>query len=282
MLDLPNVTLCSVETRTPGLAARAMTHSMRGARFADAVIFTLQDASHAGLTGMRVVSIGALSTMEDYSRFILHELAQHVATEFVLVVQWDGFVLDPAAWQPQFLDFDFVGAPWHWMPPHLAVGNGGFSLRSLRLLHAMRDPDMVIHHPEDVCIGQTNRQRLEQRYGIRFAPVELAYAFSYETLAPPSRTFGFHGTNNLAGALDPAEMIDWANDMTTEMAFGAGSLLLIDALVRRNQCQAAGILLKKRLAAGDRSWQVLSLWMRAQMRQGMRRSPPLRRPAHSD
>jgi hypothetical protein len=266
MLDLPNVTLCSVETRTPSLAARAMAHSMRGARFADAVMFTDRDVGQLAIAGARHVSVGAISTMEEYSRFILHDLAAHISTDFVLVVQWDGFVLDPCAWRPAFLDYDFVGAPWHWLPPHLAVGNGGFSLRSLRLLHAMRDPDMVIHHPEDVCIGQTNRQLLEQRYQIRFAPVELASAFSYETRDPPSRTFGFHGTNNLATALGPAEMIAWAREMTTEMAFGAGALLLIDALVRRNQCQAAGILLKKRLAAGDRCWPVLSLWMRLRMR----------------
>ena len=232
MLDLPNVTLCSVETRTPGLAARAMAHSMRGVRFADAVLFTDRESPQVATAGVRSEPVGAISTMEGYSRFILHELAARISTDFILVVQWDGFVLDPRAWHPAFLDYDFIGAPWHWMPAHLAVGNGGFSLRSRRLLHAMRDPDMVIHHPEDVCIGQTNRQRLEQRYQLRFAPVELARAFSYETLDPPSRTFGFHGTNNLASALGPAEMIDWAGEMTTEMAFGAGSLLLIDALVR--------------------------------------------------
>ncbi len=278
MLDLPNVTLCSVETRTPGLAARAMAHSMRGARFADAVLFTDGDVGQLATPGVRPVRVGAISTMEEYSRFILHELASHLATDFVLVVQWDGFVLDPGAWRAAFLDYDFIGAPWHWMPPHLAVGNGGFSLRSRRLLHAMRDPDMVIHHPEDVCIGQTNRQRLEQRHQIRFAPVELASTFSYETLDPPSRTFGFHGTNNLANALGPAEMIEWASAMTTEMAFGAGSLLLIDALVRKNQCQAADILLQKRLAAGDRCWPALSLWMRLRMR----RLLSVRRPAHND
>ena len=267
MLDLPSVTLCSVETRTPGLAARALAHSTRGVRFAEVVLFTDGEAGQLAGSGTRLVQTGGIATMEEYSRFMLHKLAAHVATDFVLVVQWDGFVLDPAAWQPSFLDFDFVGAPWHWMPPHLAVGNGGFSLRSLRLLHAMNDPDMVIHHPEDVCICQTNRQRLEQRHQIRFAPVELAKAFSFETLDPPGRTFGFHGTNNLACALGPEEMIDWASEMTTEMAFGAGSLVLIDALVRTNQRRAADILIRKRLAAGDRCWQVLALWMRLRMRQ---------------
>ena len=265
MLDLPNVTLCAVETRTPALAARAMAYSMRGVRFADAVLFTDESGPRPPVAGLRYVSAGAIPTMEAYSRFVLHELAAHVVTDFVLIVQWDGFVLNPDAWRPEFLDYDFVGAPWHWMPPERGVGNGGFSLRSVRLLHAMRDPDMVIHHPEDVCIGQTNRQRLEDHHQIRFAPVELARTFSYETRPPTGSTFGFHGTNNLAGALTPADMIDWAREMTTDMAFGAGSLLLLDALVRSGQGQAAQVLLQKRLAAGDRSWPALSLWLRLKL-----------------
>ena len=35
-------------------------------------------------------------------------------TPHVLLIQWDGFVVNPSAWSDEFLDFDYVGARWGW------------------------------------------------------------------------------------------------------------------------------------------------------------------------
>lgn len=267
MLELPAVTLCGVDTRTPGLAMRALVHSMRNIRFGDVVLFTHGDVGTPPMPGIRVVDVGAISTMAQYSEFMLRGLASRIRTSHALVTQWDGFVLDASAWSSEFLRYDYIGAPWPDVPRSEAVGNGGFSLRSVRLLRALLDSDMIISHPEDLCICRTNRTRLEQQHQIRFAPYEVASAFSYEKLVPSGKTFGFHGTNHLAEVLDAHEVMQVVSEMTTDMALGARKL--IRSLVYRGEFPAAEILLKRRLAAGDRRWPVLSLWLRMWLRRSL-------------
>jgi len=135
---------------------------------------------------------------------------EHVTTPFVLVFQWDGFVLDPGAWTDAFLDYDYIGAPWEEAsaPPGRRVGNGGFSLRSRRLLEALQDPALAFdpRRPEDKVICRELRPALEARHGVRFAPVELAARFAFEHLPPPHPTFGFHGHANLPLAMPEADL----------------------------------------------------------------------------
>jgi hypothetical protein len=128
---------------------------------------------------------------------MLTQLGDFIQTEHVLVCQWDGFVLNSSAWDLQFLDYDYMGAPWPQFSDGLNVGNGGFSLRSRRLLEALRRPDLVISSPEDVAIGRVNRRRLEADHGIRFADQATAARFSFERTAGSLATFGFHGAFNL-------------------------------------------------------------------------------------
>jgi hypothetical protein len=116
-------------------------------------------------------------------------------------VQWDGFVLDATQWAPQFLEYDYVGAPWPQFSDGRDVGNGGFSLRSRRLLEACRDPRFRAAHPEDVAICRLNRDLLEREHGIRFADRSTAERFAFERTEPDGPTFGFHGVFNMIPAL---------------------------------------------------------------------------------
>ena len=79
------------------------------------------------------------------------------------------------------------------MPPALSVGNGGFSLRSRRLLEAGLDARIVQEHPEDQMLRRTYRQLLEQQHRVQFAPPALARQFAFENERPRGPTFGFHG-----------------------------------------------------------------------------------------
>jgi hypothetical protein len=44
-----------------------------------------------------------INSRQAYSKFILQELHKHIKTEFVLIVQWDGYIINPDAWNDQFL-----------------------------------------------------------------------------------------------------------------------------------------------------------------------------------
>ena len=142
--------------------------------------------------------IERLGSRGDYSRFMLRELAGHIETPHVLCIQWDGFVLDGARWSPAFLDYDYIGAPWpHFRDGH-NVGNGGFSLRSRRLLEACASLPFDGTAAEDIVISRLCRPLLESQ-GMRFAPERLAREFAYERTKTTGHEFGFHGAFNLMG-----------------------------------------------------------------------------------
>jgi hypothetical protein len=140
-----------------------------------------------------IVNIKKISSKGEYSQFIIKELDKYIETDFVLIIQHDGYVLDPSAWDDGFLEYDYIGAPWLESDGY-NVGNGGFSLRSKKLQHILATDDFIQsnHSAEDVTICRLYRPYLEEKYGIKFAPEELADKFSFELREPCQPTFGFH------------------------------------------------------------------------------------------
>ncbi len=143
--------------------------------------------------------------INDYNDFCLTGLAEHVKTDHVLVIQYDGMAINKQHWTDDYFNYDYIGAPWpstvQWIQPNERVGNGGFSLRSAKLLHTLKEQPLVRSGPpraeaEDAVICQENRNLLEQ-CGINFAPIELANQFSREWSNPTTQTLGFHGVWNV-------------------------------------------------------------------------------------
>ncbi|WP_321813588.1 MULTISPECIES: DUF5672 family protein [unclassified Paraburkholderia] len=193
--NLSDVTLCAVDTVNPDLAARALDITLSQCQFADAMLIT-----HATVpTRARIVPIEPIVSLAAYSHFMLKRLADHIATPWVLVVQWDGFVTDASQWRRDFRQYDYIGARWPNADTGKEVGNGGFSLRSAKLLTALASDRFVIESDvgEDVLIGSTWRPALETDFGIRFAPAGIADQFAYEYALPRQPTFGFHGVFNM-------------------------------------------------------------------------------------
>jgi hypothetical protein len=131
-------------------------------------------------------------------------------------VQADGFVISPKSWREDFLHWDYLGAPWNlstnsYIDPfgnQQRVGNGGFSLRSHRLLTTPLRQNIVwevnnnnffkhMNHglySEDGIICIHNRHKYIED-GCKFAPIEVALNFSVEQPVPEfsnQKTFGFH------------------------------------------------------------------------------------------
>lgn len=160
MLQLPNITLLSVssvEQEGTDLALRISSHDINFG----AIKFLSSEEWISTDPRIEVIPIPRIN-FDGYSKFILEELVHYVETDFCLVVQADGFVLNASRWNPRFLDYDYIGAPWPTnltlqMPPKLRevmgnvdlaldlrrnqIGNGGFLLevrscfkRPLRLL----------------------------------------------------------------------------------------------------------------------------------------------------
>lgn len=253
----------------------ALQRSMQHIDFGDVILLGLASfADHPALSDgrIRLVPIQALTSIDDYSRFMLHELHQHIQTSHVLVIQWDGFITNPERWQDAFAEHDYIGAPWyHGGHPGL-VGNGGFSLRSQRLLQATRSIASPDGEPEDMTICVHRRAELEQCHGIRIAPLALAQAFACE-YGPYRESFGFHGMHNFAHVMASDELRQWLDQAPASILKGQHARKLVKSLIATHRRADALYLLRLRrqLLGATRDHYVLTL--RA-MASTLRRSTP--------
>ncbi|MBP6900862.1 MAG: hypothetical protein KBC73_12270 [Burkholderiaceae bacterium] len=257
-LSLPEVTLICVDTRTPELAITAMLQCMAQIDFGEVLLFT--DPMRVPVLPPGIHIRGArIDTVADYSQFMLNGLAPHVFTRHALIVQWDGFVVDATQWDPDFLLYDYIGAPLRDLPPERAVGNGGFSLRSRRLLVALRQAQLKNPHPEDLAICVENRDHLEQVHDIRYAPLDMARRFAYERLPPEGPTFGFHGLFNMHQVLAPEVLDQLLREMPDGMSRSLDAHDLCRTLIRLGRLDSAELLLAKRRRLGLRDRRTLRL-----------------------
>jgi hypothetical protein len=204
MLNLNNVTLLCVETREPDLAHWAIDKCLSGTQFAKVVLITNLDRLGTKRADIEYVQAPQIKTTKDYSELLLTGLDQYVEGSHVLVIQWDSFVIHPELWTSSFLTYDYIGGVWPHHPT-TAVGNGGFSLRSVKLLQAMKKPGFMKKHPEDYCICVDNKEFLAQECGIRIAPTGVAEQFAVER-SPWHPAFGFHGFFNFGRVLNDVEL----------------------------------------------------------------------------
>lgn len=148
---------------------------------------------------------------EEYERQIICDLPKWFTTDFCLFQEWDSAIMNPAAWNNDWMQFDFIGAPWPYdfteigYPPCIqenCVGNGGFSLRSRRFclntaaLFANNGQPIEALRLSDAWISRTIRPQLEQAE-MKFAPEEAAMQFSCENRFYNGQ-FGMHGKNTIA------------------------------------------------------------------------------------
>ncbi|MEO8537380.1 MAG: DUF5672 family protein [Betaproteobacteria bacterium] len=250
MRHLSGVTLACIDTLNHALALRALAQCRTGLAFDETLLLT--DALPAGVSapdGISVQPIERLASRDDYSRFVLKSLGAHVNTPHVLLIQWDGYVINPASFEPAFTACDYVGAKWSWHDDGMRVGNGGFSMRSRKLLEALQDPRITLVDAEDVTIGRAFRPLLEREHGIRFADEAVADRFAFEAAYPVGRPFGFHGLYNFCRVVPENELAELAPTLSDAIARSMQFGQLLRNCVALGQWRAAEALARRRVAA---------------------------------
>jgi hypothetical protein len=156
----------------------------------------------------------------EHSRICLQEVGKHLETTWALFIQYDGFPTQPEFWTDEFLQYDYIGAPWLkndvW-----TVGNGGFSLRSKRLLELTvpcpQIDDGDVGMLEDQVISLSSRAYLESQ-GIKYAPVELARQFSVTEPFGHHPSFGFHGHPMVPEYMTKEWTLEWLDAIDPEFS----------------------------------------------------------------
>jgi len=196
MISLPNVTLILV-SGPPGYdvddAVVALKHSQKGIEFGE----------------VKFIQLGSITGIDSWSKSIVYDMHKYVDTDFALLIHENGFVVNPESWDDDWLNYDFVGAPWP-LPSDpvsyrdvygniVRVGNS-VSIRSKRLMELPSKLDMEWkeyygNHHEDGFICCHNRHLFEGR-GMSFAPLEVAKWFGRELEMPENadvdKPFVFH------------------------------------------------------------------------------------------
>lgn len=231
-VNLAGVTLICIDTVNPDLALRAMQRSQSQCQFDRSILFTDKPIQ---VDGIEIVQVSNINSIESYSQFVVQGLAPYISTSHLLLVQWDGFIIHPEAWREEFLEYDYIGAPWPNHPEPYNVGNGGFSLRSRKLLDALSQVTFSEFHPEDEHICRTHRSELE-KLGIKFAPTTMAEQFSYEFTQPTSSTFGFHGLSNFPDFMSEPELLAYLENLPTGIIFNNYFLEFCRKLIAPGMC----------------------------------------------
>ena len=198
-LQLPTVTLMCVDCVNVERAIAVVEHCKTMCDFGAVKLLTSipTDYSH--------IKIGALNSLVEYSIWMLTKCYKYIDTDHVLIIQRDGWILNPDTWDNAWLKYDYIAPLFN---QYDIVGSGGFSIRSKRLMQAIARPipywnytaenaheiQNVLGFYEDGVISFS--EELKAKYN--YAPVDVANKFAQG--GNPNmdnyfkRPFGFHGS----------------------------------------------------------------------------------------
>lgn len=203
---LNNVCLVTVSSIHINDTIDALMHNLKGVEF-KSVKFITHEKPKKLPSEIEYHKCKKITNLDEYSKFMLYHLHEYIDALFCLTIHRDGVILNPKKWRNEFLDYDYIGSPWPidkaFKSPggvYERVGNGGFSLRSKRLLEIASEENIPFvpnengcNH-EDVLICVTYKHIFEKK-GMKFAGIDVAKYFAHELRVPEIKgikPFGFH------------------------------------------------------------------------------------------
>lgn len=190
MVNLPNVTLIALTNKDFEGHKKALDKSCEGIKFG----------------AVKLIWDEKCTSIDEWNRRIIQDLWKYIDTTHALLIHADGYVINPEIWNPKWMRYDYIGAPWPLPQDNYSykdeegnlqrVGNS-VSLRSLKLMHLASTREWKSYYGntnEDGFICCHNRKWLESK-GCKFAPLTQAVKFSKEHEIPENiglSTFAFH------------------------------------------------------------------------------------------
>lgn len=188
-IDLPRTTLMglvwSEDLSMLDRTVRVLNYCLDLFSFQDVILFS--HLAPTRQTKARIVGIHGIKDIMGFNLAVNKDIPPYIHSDFVMSIHEDGFPIRLDLWEPGFLNYDMIGAPWF----DGVVGNTAFSLQSQRLLREL--PSLVYYGvASDTIICRNLRPELEKK-GITWAPTDVATRFSTEWVNHKNESFGFHG-----------------------------------------------------------------------------------------
>lgn len=204
-IPLPNVTLAAMSSVKIYETIKALEYSMQGIEFGDVILITHRKPFHLP-KGIHYRHTSKLTDIDCFNYKIAYELGSYIQTDFVLLIHYDGFVVNPEKWQNQFLEYDYIGSPWpvpaagkkhsyHDVYGNLCRVGNSVSLRSKKFLDFPLKADLKWEkdeegfYNEDIFLCCMNKHRFEEA-GMKYAPAEVAAGFGREHVVPETKKAG--------------------------------------------------------------------------------------------
>ena len=221
MKNIINTTILCVDTKNKIDALLALDKSVKDMNFDKCIFLTdniegikINKFKNLSSINFEIINIPTINSKSEYSKFCVHDLKKYIDTDFCLTIQHDGFIINSETWTDEFLDYDYIGAPWptSWGYSN-RIGNGGFCLKSKKYLqvvsNVLKDWNFAknreshdITDNEDYLANVTFYNELI-KYGIKFPTTEIAAKFSIEhpILESVELPFGFHDMHSQIGKI---------------------------------------------------------------------------------
>ena len=210
MINLNNVTLVALTSVKIPETIKAIEFSCRGIKFGSVKL--ISDIRPDNLPEyIQHEYTKKMNNIDEWNYSAIYELGKHIDTEFAMLIHDDGFIINPNSWRDEFLEYDYIGAPWP-MPNDnfsfrdingnlIRVGNS-VSIRSKRLIDLPVELNLewkAFHgyYNEDgyICV---NYRHIYLEHGMKFADIDVAKYFSIESQIPENEgiiPFAFHNKN---------------------------------------------------------------------------------------
>ena len=191
-INLPNVTLICMTNAKLAEHQRALDISSEKIKFG----------------AVKLIHRPDIDTIDKWNKAMVYELGSYVETEFAIVIHHDGYIINPELWNPDWLNYDYIGSPFPLPTDDFSyrdingviqrVGNS-VGLRSKKLMDlpskiGMEWKSFHGFYNEDGFIS-VNMRHVFEEHGCKFAPLDVAVHFGREHDIPENiglKTFLFH------------------------------------------------------------------------------------------
>ena len=123
MKSLQNITLIALATTNVEATVKALEYSCRGISWGAVKLISHYKPDNLP-EYIQWFETTPCKDVDEWSYKAIYELPKYVDTEYGMLVHADGFVVNPDSWRDEFLDYDYIGAPWH-------LPNDDFSFRDI-------------------------------------------------------------------------------------------------------------------------------------------------------
>jgi len=210
MLDLNNITLIALSSVRIPETIEALQYSCRSISFGSVKLVSHIKPDDLP-TNIEYEYVDEMLNIDQWNYSVIYKLGKYINTDYAILIHDNGYIIHPESWRKEFLDYDYVGAPWP-LPSDdysfrdikgeiIRVGNS-VSLRSKRLIDLpaqlkLKWKPFHGYYNEDgyICVNYRHKY-LE--HGMKFADINIAKYFSHETLIPEIigiKPFAFHNND---------------------------------------------------------------------------------------